>query len=257
MCKQNQHKKIEREQNSTAVYTHSIILTKNLSEQTIQAMASLYQEYFDGSSEVIFRQDLADKDEVILLYHQKQLVGFTALKVFDFDWQGKLNRIVYSGDTIVAFNHWGQQRLAFAWIAHVGQIRRRNPTLPLYWFLLVKGHRTFKYLAVFAKSFFPHWDYQRDDLKDLADQLALIRFGYNYDPASGLVRFPESRGHLKPEIADASPRELNKIATQFFFQKNPHYHLGHELVCLCELELANMKALVARVFYQTRNSTSI
>lgn len=230
------------------IYESAVVRIEALSSDTTQAMASLYLENFDGSSEAIFRSDLAEKHEAILLYCEERLVGFTTLKVFEVVWCGRPARIVYSGDTIVSPMHWGQQELAFAWIARIGQIKHSDPNLPLFWFLLVKGHRTFKYLSVFGKSFFPHWLVPRDDLKPLADRLATTKFGSNYDPVTGVVRFPTSRGHLKAAIADPSPEEMTKAATQFFFLKNPNYRIGHELVCICELELFNMKPLTARIF---------
>jgi hypothetical protein len=229
-------------------YKSQVVRTEGLSDATIQSMAALYLENFDASSEAVFRGDLADKDEAILLLCDERLVGFTTLSVFETTWRGEAVRIVYSGDTIVSPRHWGQQELAFAWISRVGEIKRSAPVRPLFWFLLVKGHRTFKYLSVFGNSFYPHWSALRDDLKPLADQLAGAKFGDDYDPATGVVRFPASRGHLKESIAHASPEEMTKDATQFFFLKNPGYRLGHELVCICELELFNMKPLAGRIF---------
>jgi len=147
-------------------YQTRVVAAATLPEDVIAAMAGLYLGNFDGSSEAIFREDLAEKDEAILLYKADELAGFTTLKVLEFDWHNSLARAVYSGDTIVAPRHWGQQALAFAWIARIGEIKRQAPALPLFWFLLVKGHRTFKYLSAFGKSFFPHWAEHRADLKE-------------------------------------------------------------------------------------------
>lgn len=228
---------------------HSRVTDVNaLSSDTVHAMETLYLENFDGSSNTLFRNDLADKDEAILLYHHGQLVGFTTLKFFEVVWRNRPARIVYSGDTIVSPRHWGQQALSFAWIERIGQVKRALPNIPIYWFLLVKGHRTFKYLSTFAKSFHPHWSEPRYDLKPLADILASEKFGSDYDPESGIVKFATSRGHLNHSIAYASAEEMCKASTRFFFERNPGYLHGHELVCICELESFNMRPLAARVF---------
>jgi len=219
-------------------------------------MESLYLSNYDGSSEAIFRNDLSEKDEAILLFYDDQLIGFTTLKVYKDMWRGTPINIVYSGDTIVSPLHWGQQKLAFTWISRIGKIKQSLPTIPLYWFLLVKGHRTYKYLSVFGKTFYPHWEECREDLKALADHLANAKFGSDYSPETGVVSFPVSRGHLNTEIAHASPEEMSKVGTQFFFLKNPDYHLGNELVCVCELEEHNMKPLAARIFRQSLESVS-
>ena len=225
-----------------------VVAVGDLPGDTVRRMAALYLAHYEGTSESLFCRDLAAKDEAILLYAGAALVGFTTLRVYPASHGGAPVRIVYSGDTIVDRQYWGQQDLAFAWIARVGELKAQAPAVPLYWFLLVKGHRTFKYLSVFGKSFHPHWRSDRADLKALADQLAAAGFGDAYRPACGIVDFGESRGHLHPSIAEPSDEERRKDAVRFFLAKNPGYRQGHELVCLCELELANMKPLAARIF---------
>ncbi|MDR3159239.1 MAG: hypothetical protein LBU11_09600 [Zoogloeaceae bacterium] len=229
---------------------HHVALSRvdALPEAVVAAMTDLYLAWYDGTSPELFRGDLREKDEAILLYHENRLVGFTALQTWNTEWRGKPARIVYSGDTIVDRPHWGQQALAFAWIARVGRIQREAPESPLYWFLLVKGHRTFKYLSVFGKRFFPHWQEDCPELRALAEQLAREKFGACYDPQSGVVHFPVSRGHMKAGISEPRPEELTKPAARFFLRRNPGYRQGDELVCLCALEAANMKPLAARIF---------
>lgn len=219
-----------------------------LCRSTIDEMERLYLGHYDGSSPDRFRSDLGRKDEVLLLMSGEELAGFTTVKTYQAQWNGGSIRVVYSGDTIVSVRHWGQQALASAWIRRIAAIKAQAPEVPLYWFLLVKGHRTFKYLSTFGKSFHPHWESRRDDLKALADQLALETFGSDYNRQSGVVEFRESRGHLKKGIAYASAEEMSKPGVRYFFERNPGYLLGHELVCTCELELHNMRPLTARIF---------
>lgn len=229
-------------------YTTRVLPVGQLAEAEIAAMMALYLAHYAGSSPEIFRTDLGEKDEVLLLSLGDELVGFTTLKVYDAVWRGRNIRVLYSGDTVVARAHWGQQALAFAWIAHIGEIRRQVPETPLYWFLLVKGHRTFKYLSVFANDFFPHWQMPQLELQALAGQLAAVRYGNCFDAGRGIVHFPASQGHLRAELAEATPEELSKPAVRFFFARNPGFRHGDELVCLCEVEAGNMKPLAARIF---------
>ena len=229
-------------------YTTSIESIFNIENTTRKEMVRLYLTTYDGSDEILFNSDLADKDEALLVYAEDRLVGFTTFKVYDRIWDGNPIRVLYSGDTIIDREHWGQQALAFAWIQRMGEIKRLFPERTFYWFLLVKGHRTFKYMPVFGKTFFPHWSEGRSDLKPLADKLASEKFGSDYNAETGVVEFPISRGHLKPEIANPSPEELAKESVQFFLQRNPSYKRGHELVCICEMEEQNMKPLTKRLF---------
>ena len=135
-----------------------------------------------------------------------------------------------------------------AGLEHMGRIKSAVPDTPLYWFLLVKGHRTYKYLSVFAKRFHPHWQHAEPQWQSLADHLASTRFGADYVRERGVVRFKESHGHLHPAIAEPTPAELEKPSTRYFMQRNPGYRQGDELVCLCEVAASNLKPLAQRVF---------
>jgi hypothetical protein len=230
------------------VYSTRFELVSALDSARRKQMASLYLASYDGSSEELFLGDLACKHEVLLLESDGKLVGFTTVRVLERAWRGAQIRVVYSGDTVVERAHWGQQALAFAWIARMGELKRASPDTPLYWLLLVKGHRTFRYLPVFGKSFHPHWEIDRGDLKPLADALASELFCGDYNATTGVVEFERSRGHLKPELAEPHESELEREGVRFFLERNPGYRRGHELVCLCEVEEANMKPLTLRLF---------
>ena len=229
-------------------YTTSFVPVGALEAPLRRRMAQLYLSSYEASSEELFLHDLANKDEVLLLYTGSELVGFTSVRIFEREWAGRPIRVIYSGDTIVEEAHWGQQALAFAWIARMGALKRELPQVPLYWLLLVKGHRTFRYLPVFGRSFYPHWSVDRSDLKPLADALASEFFPDSYNPVTGVVEFAQSRGHLKPRIAQPEADELEREGVRFFLERNPGFVRGHELVCVCEVEEENMKPLTLRLF---------
>jgi hypothetical protein len=231
-----------------SAYTTLICKPAELSIPERRAVTELYLACYEGCGEARFIADLEDKDEVLRVCRDGMVVGFTTMRFYEREWRGRRIRVVYSGDTVVERRHWGQQALSRRWVSRMGELRQENPASPLYWFLIVKGHRTFRYLPAFARSFYPHWAVDRSDLKSLADDLATEKFGKDYDPASGVVTFAVSKGHLKEEIARPSERERNKEAVRFFLQRNPDYIRGHELVCLCELAEENMRPLTARIF---------
>lgn len=221
---------------------------RDLTPLESEEMLALYESLYVLPDRGIFWRDLASKDEVLLLRAGEDLVGFTTLQFYDFPFQGRNRRIVFSGDTVVDKEHWGQQALAAAWIRRMGRLRRQDPEVPLYWFLVVKGHRTYRFLPAFCTRFHPHWAVPTEDLKALADALALDHFGEDYDPESGVVRYEKSRGHLSPHIAHPSEAEQRLPAVTFFLEKNPGYLRGQELVCLFEFTESAMRSLTRRLF---------
>lgn len=219
-----------------------------LDARTRQAMCALYLAAYEATHAALFEADLAAKDEVLLLYADTVLVGFTTLKLDRHVWHGQPLCVVYSGDTVVAPAHWGQTALSCAWVRRLGQLKAQHPLDRMLWLLLVKGHRTYRYLHVFARRFFPHEQRSEPELAVLTAWLAFQRFRDDYRPDTGLVVFEPSRGQLRPELAEARPDELARPGVAYFLRRNPGYRQGHELVCLCEVSEDNMKPLTLRLF---------
>jgi hypothetical protein len=223
-----------------------------VSDRTVDAMFALYDQYYDATSRPLFAADLRNKDYVVTLREPSgALAGFSTLAVLTAEIGGTPLRAIYSGDTIIDHAHWGTQALAFTWIRLAGTIKAQAPQLPLYWFLIVKGHRTYRYLSAFSVDFHPHWQRPTPETaREVMDGLARGRFGDAYDADRGVVAFAQSRGHLKPEWADIEPGDEARRDVAFFLRRNPGYVRGEELVCLTELASDNLRPLARRVFAQ-------
>jgi hypothetical protein len=219
-----------------------------LVDSELETLSRLYLTYYGGSHRQRFLADLQTKSAIMLIECDGQIVGFSTYKIFDQHWQGTTIGIVFSGDTIVDKAHWGQQALAFNWIRRMGQLKRQQPTEKLYWFLIVKGHRTFRYLDTFSYDYYPHPSRDQPTLRALVEFLADKHFSEYYNPDTGVIEFPPERGYLKPPFSSPTTREANSAAVSLFFSLNPGYQHGHELACLCELTADNLKPLARRIF---------
>jgi hypothetical protein len=225
-----------------------VVRVPALDPALVDPMYRLYAAHYDACDPVRFRSDLAGKDHVILLEDDGRLCGFSTAVDHPFEWKGTRLRVLFSGDTIIDRSAWGQQALSRAFARLAGALHAREPAVPLYWLLISKGHRTYRYLSVFARRFFPHPSGDDEDLLPLAGAIAAARFGADFDPARGVVAFPRSLGQLKPELADVPSRLSRRPEVAFFLQRNPGYRSGDELVCLTRLDPDNLRALVRAAF---------
>ena len=213
-------------------------------------MYHLYARYYGGTSQQLFLKDLSQKSHVILLIDgEKAIRGFSTVRKIETEFEGRPVRALFSGDTIVEDQFWGKNDLAQSWLKYAGKVKREHPQQPLYWFLIVKGQRTYRYLNVFSRTYFPALGVETPVReKKLMDQLSLEMFGEAYDQKNGVLRFHQSQGHLREEWADIPKKDLRRPEVQFFLERNSGYRLGHELVCLCELSEENLKPLSRRIF---------
>lgn len=213
-------------------------------------MFEIYAAHYDGTSRARFDDDLAAKHLVLTVHADDGAIqGFTTLLVLEDRSEGMPLRAIYSGDTIIDRAYWGSQVLAFNWIRLAGAIKAEEPDVPLYWFLIVKGHRTYRYLSAFSKCFYPHWTAPTPPrLQALMHRLAEQRFPGCYRADLGIIHFPESHGHLKADLADVSAGEAGRADVAYFLARNPGYRTGDELVCLTELHEDNLTTLARKQF---------
>ena len=211
------------------------------------AMFALLDGYFAGVTRAQFAADLAEKSHVILLENAGRLVGFSTLLVYETIHRGEPVTVVYSGDTIVAPEAWQSPVLARAWIATVNDLRREHPHGRYYWLLLTSGFRTYRFLPIFWREYFPSSHQPTPpDMQDLLDQLAGEKFGHAYDPARGVVRFTRPQ-RLRPALAALPAGRATDPHVAFFLARNPAHLDGDELVCVTELTEANLTAAGRRM----------
>jgi len=221
-----------------------------------KSMFELFEQYFDAVSLQQFLHDLRNKTVIILLRdNDGNLQGFSTLEVIYFETDDGPAIAIFSGDTIIRHQHWGEHQLADAWCYFAGQIKKQHPDFPLYWFLIVKGHRTYRLLPAFTRKFYPNYREETPPkLQEIADQLAKEKFGDAYLPAAGVLHFPTSKGHLRTEWAELSNKVKEKPHVAFFLEANPGYASGDELVCLTELCENNMRFVSRTAFLEGMDS---
>jgi hypothetical protein len=135
--------------------------------------------------------------------------------------------------------YWGTPALPSTWIKEVlvltAAMRR-----PLYWLLISSGYKSSRFLPLFYQEFYPRYDRPNPpDIQALLDALALERFGSDYNPTTGVVRFAQGATPLRSGVADVNAERLRNPHVRFFVARNPGHVQGDELVCLTQIDPAN------------------
>lgn len=214
------------------------------------ALYALYARHYDATDPERFVADFAAKDWVLTLHHGSQLAGFSTQAVKRHITDSGLALLeLFSGDTVIDPVYWGSQALSTEFARLAGYLARQHAPLPLYWLLISKGYRTWRYLPLFAREYWPNPACETPSSSQaLLNELARARFGNAYDVATGLVRFESSQGHLQTKLATVRPNLACRPEVRFFLDRNPGYTQGDELVCLTQLTPPNLRGPVLRAF---------
>jgi hypothetical protein len=218
-----------------------------ISPDQITGMFRLMCNYYENLSPDRFRLDLEEKDRVLLLRDENgEVRGFTTIKTYDFATDGIAVKLVFSGDTIVHHECWGDRELHRSWIRNVydlaGVAERKT-----YWLLISKGYKTYRFLPVYFYRFYPSYEREIPGFeRKVRDGFCREQYPDFYDSERGVLHFNGTRDYLKPGVADITPERLRDPHINYFVTQNPGHARGDELVCLAQLNADNIKPLGLR-----------
>ena len=136
--------------------------------------------------------------------------------------------------------HWGQQVLTRTWGRLALALIDSRPGEELYWFLISKGYKTYRFLPVFFHEFYPRYDHHDPPwVRSAVDALASSRYPHNYDPEAGVIRAGTDQYRLREEVAPVTAERLHDPHVRFFQSRNPGHKQGDELCCLAPLTREN------------------
>jgi len=165
--------------------------------------------------------------------------------LFDVPHENRPTRILFSGDTIIAKDHWGSLALPVAWGRLM--LSLTCPHIELYWLLTSKGYKTYRFLPVFFHEFYPCYSKPTPAFeKALLERVAGQRFGTRFDPASGVLRAEPGAQRLREGVAELDDRRLRDPHVAFFQRQNPGHAHGDELVCLARFHPDNLRPYIRR-----------
>ena len=227
-----------------------IVEVANVTPSQRDEMFVLMHDHYANVHRHFFEADLAEKLWVILVKDPAtdRLRGFSTQTMLDAEIDGRLIKALFSGDTIIHRECWGDSALSRAWGRFALALIDTYPGEELYWFLISQGYKTYRFLPLFFHDFYPrHETPTPGRVRAVIDTLARGRYPGAYDAVHGVVRAMPLQYRLRPGLADLTPERLRDPHVSFFRVCNPGHSRGDELCCLAPLTRANFTPAAYRV----------
>jgi hypothetical protein len=226
-------------------------------------MFLLLEQYYEKVEWNRFLSDLDNKDDVILLIEKQteKIKGFSTLKNMTINNNGRFHYGVFSGDTVIDRDYWGQRLLGKKFLQYLFKQKFKHPFKPFYWILVSKGYKTYLLMANNFQNHYPRYEKQTpSDVQQLIDSFAHNLFGEVYEPESGLIQFSQSLGQLRPGIADIPSQVQDNPRIDYFLERNPEWSKGTELMCIARMswgmpvyyQCKSLWKRIRRAFYSTK-----
>jgi hypothetical protein len=208
---------------------------KKISLFDIQAMYQLYERYYDIVSFEEFVSDLSKKQAAILVRESdsNKIVGFSTIMDLEIEYEGKKINGLFSGDTIMEREYWGNTALHQQFLKYVVRRKIESPTHEFYWFLISKGYKTYLLMANNFQEYFPRVEQETPSKEQKIIQLFSEKlYPESFDPEKKLIVFPYNSVRLKGGVAPINDDLLSVDKIKFFQDRNPTWRTGTELPCI-------------------------
>jgi hypothetical protein len=221
----------------------SVVRPFELAKEDCAQMFLLMRQYYADITESRFSVDLFEKTHVILLRDPNgKIRGFSTLltgEIANLKLSRFPVRFVFSGDTVVDREFWGQKQLGLAFLKYLFWEKLRHPLRPVYWMLMSKGYKTYLLMANNFSTHYPRFERRTPAaVQEILDIFYSAKFGELFDRQSGLMipigpscRLRDGVAAVTDELRSALPR------VDFFARRNPGWDDGVELACVAEMQL--------------------
>lgn len=219
------------------------------SESDLETMYQLMNTFYDNMEKSIFLKDFYAKDYCLSLFNEEnELVGFTTQKVLEIEVDGAPVHGVFSGDTIIHKDYWGNMELFRVWSEFWFDYAKKYDEF--YWFLICKGYKTYRMLPVFWDEYYPSHKWETPDkMRKIIDAYATALYPDEYNPATGVVEYKTTKDKLKAGVADIGEKELKRSDIAYFAQINPGYINGNDVACLARIDTAVLNKKTRQILF--------
>lgn len=221
-----------------------------VTDTDISAMFALMDEFYENMDRAVFERDFYDKDYCIILRNEdEKLVGFTTQKVMSVNVGGKELHGMFSGDTIIHKDYWGDTELFRVWAQFWFPFAEKYDEF--YWFLICKGYKTYRILPLFWREFYPSCRSETPAYeKSIIDAYASLLYSEEYNPATGVIEYKHTKDRLRAGVADIDEHRLKNKDVAFFESANPHHAEGNDLACLARIDRSLLRKRAPALLFE-------
>jgi hypothetical protein len=232
---------------------------ESISPIELTQMHALFSRFYENADLATFIKDLSEKSGVIMVREKNEAAtirGFSTIKQVELDDDGRPAIGVFSGDTILHPDYWGDRALKDGFVRYMLGVKARMPRTPIYWLLISKGYKTYLLLANNFVTYYPRADKPSDPrLRGIVDQYCRQLFPRAYNPTKGILDFGDGSQCLRDPVAPITAElRAENPAIAFFEDRNPEWHRGVELPCVGEVSLNLLWPYLAKESSRMRSS---
>lgn len=231
---------------SAKIYTRYQTL-EHITVQDIRDMFKVFCRYYENTSLEQFVADLGRKSGAFIIRRKvdNAIVGFSTMGIYHMEVDGKKIRGIFSGDTILEKEYWGNRAMNAAFVKRLLWEAIKDPFTPQYWFLISKGYKTFLLLTRNFPDYYPHPEHENEHMKHIVQAYCDKLFPGYLNKDAMVLDFGDGYNCLKNNVTPISKEQREEADIAFFEQRNPDWERGTELPCVGRADLVTFFQVIA------------
>ena len=219
----------------------------HIAVQDVREMFKVFCRYYENTSLEQFISDLNRKSGAFIIRRKidDAIVGFSTMGIYHMEVDGKKIRGIFSGDTILEKEYWGNRAMNAAFVKRLVWEAIKDPFTPQYWFLISKGYKTFLLLTRNFPDYYPHPERENPHMKHIVEAYCDKLFPGKLIRDEMVLDFGEGSNCLKSDVTPISAAQRQETDIAFFEQRNPQWERGTELPCVGRADLVTFFQVIA------------
>jgi hypothetical protein len=206
-------------------------------------MHKVFVQYYHNANLHNFVTDMGKKTGVIILQEKntKKIIGFSTWTELDITTNGKKSIGIFSGDTVVEKEYWGNKELQKTFVKQLLKTKIKNPQTSVFWLLISKGYKTYLLLTNNFPKHYPSHKRNNIKLESIVDEYCEQLYADAYNKDNRLLNFGDNYQYLKDDVAEITPHMTDEnLEIRHFTKLNPSWQQGTELPCVGEVSIYMM-----------------
>ncbi|MDF1764558.1 MAG: hypothetical protein P1U57_14210 [Oleibacter sp.] len=237
--------------NTTAKLSCRFFHIRDVSIPKLLEMHQVFSQYYHNADLATFIKDMSKKTGVFILKDKRanRIVGFSTYNEIEIDYRNRKAIGVFSGDTIVEKEFWGNRSMHKAFAMRMLSTKLKNPTTHVFWLLISKGYKTYLLMTNNFERCYPIAGKQDEELASLVDQYCTTLYPEAYNAEKRILDFGENYHALKDDVAEITHKmRMENRNIRYFDDTNPEWHRGTELPCVGEISASTLLGFIRKIF---------
>jgi hypothetical protein len=233
---------------------------QHVSVPQLLEMHKVFIQYYHNATLNNFVTDMGKKTGVIILQEKqsKKIVGFSTWTELDIMQKGERCIGIFSGDTVVEKQYWGNKELHKVFAKQVAKTKIKNPRTPVFWLLISKGYKTYLLLTNNFPKHYPSHEKNNIKLEAIVDEYCQQLYPEAYDRENRLLDFGDDYQYLKEDVAEITPEmTAENPDIRHFTKLNPSWQQGTELPCAGEISVRLIWNFVVKQVFKKKSSEAL